>query len=83
MPSEIHFQLVEVDGCYIKHGMRVRAGPGNGMGSLEDERERGIVTPLCSEHSRGVCLGLVGRDMKAFVRELPAVVSITNPQARS
>lgn len=64
-------QFIGRDGCYLLHGTRVRAAPGNGRGSIYDEFERGITTPLAGEKERKTCLDLVGSaDLKQFIGTL-------------
>lgn len=65
-------QFIDHDGCYLLQGIRVRVAPGNGPGSIDDEFERGVTTPLASEKDRKMCSDLASRmDMRKFINSLP------------
>ncbi len=77
----VRVQFVASDGTYRKQGLRIRAGPGNGEGSLHDEFERGVRTPLAGDQARRMVLACVTNpELKAFVRSLPIArtVSVTD-----
>ena len=63
---------MEADGTYVLSGARVRAAPGNGDGSLEDEAGRGMMTPLASEAARAMLSATVRPGLQEFVAKLPA-----------
>ena len=68
----LRVQLVAGDGTYREQGLRVRAGPGNGEGSLHDEFERGVRTPLAGDKGKQMVLSCItDPELKAFVRSLP------------
>ncbi len=68
---KISVQFVDQDGCYVQQGIRVRAAPGHGQGSLSDEMTKGIMTPLDSEETReALCKG--NPEKSAFIRSLPS-----------
>lgn len=70
-------QVVDTDGCFSMAGVRVRCAPGNGHGSLHDEAERGVRTPVASEEDRKIILGLISSPrLRRLVEELPAVRAI-------
>ncbi|MDF2231584.1 hypothetical protein P2H44_03370 [Albimonas sp. CAU 1670] len=74
--ADVYVQFVGADGCYRMAGVRVRCAPGNGVGSLRDEAERGVVTPLAEEGDREIVAGLAGRDLRPFVEKLPVAKAI-------
>jgi hypothetical protein len=68
--------MVDADGTYMLHGVRVRAGPGSGgvPGCIYDEMEAGVRTPFADEKARKTTLGLLSHaDVIAFARSLPSV----------
>ena len=70
--QKIIIQFVERDGCYKRAGVRVRCAPGNGDGSLYDEMERGIKTPLGGEGGLTKLLECISSaETVAFIRTLP------------
>tara|TARA_R110002072_G_scaffold93924_2_gene207979 strand:+ start:5782 stop:6024 length:243 start_codon:yes stop_codon:yes gene_type:complete len=73
MTNEFAMQLVGNDGCYVLHGLRVRAAPGchDLPGSLEAEAEKGIRTPLDGQHGLKVVLSCCGARLHPFVKSLP------------
>ena len=64
---------MDADGTFVRDGVRVRAAPGNGAGSLEDEYFWDVRTPLADEDARKtVCSLISSRELIDFVMSLPA-----------
>ena len=77
MPTDpARIQLVGRDGCFMMDGVRVRAAPGwhEEQGSLADEADRGVRTPLAGEGARREVLGCCAPEHFELVASLPVAV---------
>ena len=80
MISSLRMQVVGRDGCYVIDGLRVRAAAGcreaNGEpvpGSIWDEMERKVITPLAGRRALEDVRNGVSIEHKAYVHGLPVV----------
>lgn len=73
MLNRLDVQLVGPDGCFVLHGLRVRAAPGWHLetGSLADEAARGVRTPLAGQSGKRDVLACCSRNLHRFVESLP------------
>lgn len=76
----IEVRYVARDGTLRRCGVRVRAAPGHGKGSLAEEYVWGEMTPLDGDRALRAILDTVKDErLRAFVRSLP--VARTVPRA--
>lgn len=63
--------FVRADGTYTRDGIRVRAAPGVGPGSLHDEVERGERTPVVEDVREQLIRAARTKTAREFVEALP------------
>ena len=78
MSNILGMQIIGRDGCYVLHGLRVRAAAGcrerDGQpvqGSVWDEMECGVTTPLAGDRALADVLSSVSREHRTHVKNLP------------
>ena len=75
----IEVRYVARDGTLRRGGIRVRAAPGHGDGSLSDDYLWGEITPLDGDRALQSILDTVKNErLRAFVRSLPVARTVPN-----